>query len=338
MGGGVARILITGDAGFIGHHLAAACLEHGHSVLGIDTLTPYYDVRLKQARRARLAGAGDYRPLTFAIEDQAQLMAAFAAFKPEIVYHLAAQAGVRHSLDAPAAYIAANIGGSFAVLEACRAHPPKHLLLASTSSAYGANTHYPFCETDRAVHPVSLYAATKGSMELMAHAYAHLFAFPVTAFRFFTVYGPWGRPDMAYFSFAEAIYAGKPLTLFNRGESTRDFTYIDDLVRAMQALAQGVPVAGQSVQAGDSISPVAPYRLVNIGMGQPVAVIEMLRALEAALGRTALCVHKPLPPGDVVKTFASPDLLFALIGPQQATPLADGIAQFVRWFTDYRAG
>ena len=331
------RVLVTGDAGFIGFHVSRLLLEAGHEVLGLDSLSAYYDVTLKERRLALLRESPGFRHETLALEDQPAVLRHFAEFQPDMVIHLAAQAGVRHSIDQPGAYIASNIIGSFSILEACRAHPVRHLLLASTSSAYGANEKYPFEETDQAIHPITLYAATKGSMELMAHAYAHLFAIPTTAFRFFTVYGPWGRPDMAYYIFTRKILAGEPIELFNHGESWRDFTYIDDLAASILRLGACIPPMadkrdGLAPILGDSLSPVAPYRLVNIGAGQPEKVTTLVDELETALGLSAKRVLKPLPAGDVVRTFARADLLQALTGSKPQTPLSEGIAEFVRWY------
>jgi UDP-glucuronate 4-epimerase len=247
---------------------------------------------------------------------------------------------VRYSIENPRAYVMANVVGTFNILEACRAFPVRHLMLASTSSAYGANTKYPFEETDRAVHPITLYAATKGSTELMAHCYAHLFGFPVTAFRFFTVYGPWGRPDMAYFLFARKIIDGAPIDVFNHGNCWRDFTYIDDLVASIMALCMLPPPApdkreGMTPPAFDTLSPVAPYRLVNIGGGQPVKLTDLVDEIEKALGIPAVKVMKPLPPGDVEKTFASAELLQHLTGQKPATPISVGIPAFIAWYRSH---
>lgn len=331
------KFLVTGHAGFIGFHVARALLAEGHDVLGIDSLTDYYDPGLKRRRLALLADQKSFTHAEFALEDHSRLLATFESFRPDIVIHLAAQAGVRYSIENPRAYMSANVMGSFNILEACRAFPVRHLLMASTSSAYGANDKYPFEETDRAVHPITLYAASKGAMELMAHSYAHLFAIPVTAFRFFTVYGPWGRPDMAYFLFTRKILAGEPIELFNHGETWRDFTYIDDLVTSIRLLADIPPPqvaarAGLAPLAGDTLSPVAPYRLVNIGAGRPEKLTDLVDAIEAALGVRAERILKPLPKGDVLKTFARAELLFALTAHKPATPLATGIEAFVHWY------
>lgn len=334
------RYLVTGDAGFIGFHVARRLLGQGHEVLGLDALTDYYDVNLKLRRIAILEGEPRFRHETIWLEDHAALMTSVRDFRPDAVIHLAAQAGVRYSIDNPRAYVSANIVGTFNLLEACRPHPVRHLLLASTSSAYGANDKYPFEETDPAVHPITLYAATKGSTELMAHCYAHLFGTPTTAFRFFTVYGPWGRPDMAYFLFTQKILRGEPIEIFNHGESWRDFTFIDDLVTSILLLARAAPPPpeardGLPNMPGDTLSPVAPYRLVNIGGGQPAKLTELIGELEKALGVEAVKVFKPLPPGDVVKTFASAALLETITGQKPATPLSEGIPQFVRWYRSH---
>jgi UDP-glucuronate 4-epimerase len=336
------RYLVTGDAGFIGFHVARRLLEAGHDVLGYDNLNAYYAVSLKERRRGILLEYPRYEPVVASLEDMAQLSAAFTRFKPDVVIHLGAQAGVRHSLEAPRDYVGANIIGSFNILEAARAQGVQHLLLASTSSAYGANTHYPFVESDRAVHPVTIYAASKGAMELMAHSYAHLYAIPTTAFRFFTVYGPWGRPDMAYYLFTRAILAGEPINVFNHGECWRDFTFIDDLVTSildLAALPPPAPAARTGVlHPSDTLSPAAPYRLVNIGAGAPEKLMDFIAAIERALGQEAQKIFKPLPPGDVVKTFADATLLEHLTGRKPATRIEDGLAAFVKWYRQHSNG
>lgn len=332
------RYLVTGDAGFIGFHVAQRLLCAGHEVLGIDNLNAYYDVSLKARRRAILSEFKGYRTESFSLEEMDKLSVAFSGFAPEVVIHLAAQAGVRHSLEAPRDYIQSNIIGSFNVLEAVRASGKVgHLLLASTSSAYGANTHYPFHETDNAVHPVTIYAASKGAMELMAHSYAHLYGTPTTAFRFFTVYGPWGRPDMAYYLFTKAILKGEPITVYNNGDCWRDFTFIDDLVRSILDLAALPPPAahareGMAQHPADTLSPAAPYRLVNIGAGAPVKLTDFIAALEEALGQGANKVFKPLPPGDMVQTFADATLLEHLTGRRPQTDVKIGLKAFVDWY------
>ncbi len=273
---------MTGAAGFIGFHLARRLLEQGETVIGLDGMTDYYDVLLKERRLAILKSHRRFTFVQAMLEDAAAINDLFAAHRPDVVFHFAAQAGVRHSIEQPRSYIGANIVGSFNILEACRHHPVQHLLLASTSSAYGANLSYPFVETDQAIHPVTLYAATKASTELMAHCYSHLFNTPVTALRFFTVYGPWGRPDMAYFKFTRNILDGKPIEVYGFGECWRDFTFIDDLVTSITALSSIAPPApgaardGLACVAGDTLSPVAAYRLVNIGGGQPVRLSDFI--------------------------------------------------------------
>jgi UDP-glucuronate 4-epimerase len=334
------RYLVTGDAGFVGFHVALRLLDAGNEVLGLDGMTDYYDVDLKYRRLALLAERPRFKHVTMMLEDHGALMDTFANFLPEVVVHLAAQAGVRYSVDHPRAYLSSNIVGTFNVLEACRAYPITHLLLASTSSAYGANDKYPFEERDPAVHPVTLYAASKASTELMAHSYAHLFGTPTTAFRFFTVYGPWGRPDMAYFLFTKKILEGKPIDVFNNGESWRDFTYIDDLVDSITRLAEKAPPVsgareGLAPIPGDTLSPVAPYRLVNIGAGQPAKLTDLIDEIEGALGIQAVRVLKPLPPGDIVRTFANADLLFGITGQKPSTPLSVGVPAFVKWYRQH---
>lgn len=331
------KFLVTGTAGFIGFHLARRLLDEGHEVVGIDGITTYYDVSLKHRRLALLNDRPNFTQHEMLLEDESRLLQIFADYRPDNVVHLAAQAGVRYSIDNPRAYISANVVGTFNILEACRAHPVRHLLLASTSSAYGANDKFPSEETDKSVHPITLYAATKISTELMAHCYSHLFNIPTTAFRFFTVYGPWGRPDMAYFSFAKNILAGKPIDVFNNGESYRDFTYIDDLVESIRRLVGTVPPfpgdrAALPALPADSLSPVAAYRLVNIGGGQPVKLIDFVDQIEKSLGVRAERIMKPKPPGDVERTFASAELLESLIDYKPSTPISVGIPAFVDWY------
>lgn len=330
--------LVTGSAGFIGHALSRHLLAAGHTVTGFDGLSPYYDVALKRARHADLARDPGFEAVEARLETPGALLDVMARAKPDLVFHLAAQAGVRYSLVDPGAYVEANLVGFANLLEAVRAHPVRHLLTASTSSAYGGNASVPFRETDRAVSPLTLYAASKLANEAMAHSYAHLFRVPTTAFRFFTVYGPWGRPDMALFLFTRKILAGEPIEVFGEGAAERDFTYIDDLIDAIVALSERpppLPGEGGPVSTADTLSAVASYRLVNIGGGRPVRLDAMIGALEAALGRKAERVMKPLPPGDVIRTHASTDLLHALVGRLPETPLATGIPAFVKWYLDY---
>jgi UDP-glucuronate 4-epimerase len=333
------RVFVTGTAGFIGYHLARRLLDEGHAVTGFDGFSDYYDVGLKRARHADLARSPHFTAVEARLEAPGALLEAVARARPEIVVHLAAQAGVRHSLENPGAYVDANLVGMANLIEAVRAHPVRHLLFASTSSAYGGNTVMPFRETDPAVTPLTLYAASKLAGEAMAHAYSHLFGVPTTAFRFFTVYGPWGRPDMALFLFTRKILGGEPIEVFAGGAAERDFTYVDDLVSAIRRLMDRPPprpgAAEGPVGLEDTLSPVAPFRLVNIGGGRPVRVDAMIDELERALGRRAERVLKPLPPGDVPRTDASTALLRALVGSVPETPLSLGIPAFVAWYRDY---
>ncbi|GJD77790.1 NAD-dependent epimerase/dehydratase family protein [Methylobacterium gregans] len=334
------RVLVTGSAGFIGYHLGRRLLAEGHAVTGLDAFSDYYDVGLKRARHADLANRPGFTPVEGRLETPGLLRDLLTGMKPEIVVHLAAQAGVRYSLENPQAYADSNLTGSFNLLEAVRANPVRHLLLASTSSAYGGNTALPFRETDRAVSPLTFYAATKLAMEAMAHSYSHLFGIPTTAFRFFTVYGPWGRPDMALFLFTRKILAGEPIEVFAGGAAERDFTYIDDLVEAVRRLVDAVPPLpgeGEPVGPEDTLSPSAAYRLVNIGGGRPVRLDAMIDTLERALGRPAERILKPLPPGDVPRTQASTELLRRLVGAVPETPITTGIPAFVTWYRDYYA-
>jgi len=333
------RFLVTGTSGFIGFHLAQRLLKDGHEVQGIDGMTPYYDVELKKARQKLLAQSNRFTAHTLMLEDEARLAAVYAAAKPGIVVHLAAQAGVRYSLENPRAYVDSNIAGTFNLLQLMRGMPPQHFLYASTSSIYGANEKMPFQETDRADFPITLYAATKKAGELMAHSYAHLFDIPTTALRFFTVYGPWGRPDMALFKFTDAILHGRPIEIYGEGKMSRDFTYIDDLVEAMVRLAAVVPSrdARQQSDAPDSLSPAAPFRVVNIGRGKPVQLLDFIAALEQKLGKPAKRKLLPMQPGDVTDTFASSDLLEKLTGYRPSTPVDEGIGAFVDWYRAYTA-
>lgn len=327
------RILITGSAGFIGFHLARLLLEEGHEVTGLDGLTPYYDVRLKERRHALLGAHAGFRPVIGRLEDATTMAAAFAE-RPEIVVHLAAQAGVRYSLEAPFTYTDSNVTGTLAVLEAARAQPVKHLLIASSSSVYGMASGASR-ETDGTDAPVSLYAATKKATEVVSHSYAHLFGIPTTCLRFFTVYGPWGRPDMALFRFTEAIADGRPISIFGEGRMRRDFTYVADVVRAVRGLMDAVPVAGQPV-TGDSLSAVAPWRVVNISGGRPVELMRFVSAIEAALGREAMKDMLPMQAGDVTDTAADTSLLRTLVGGVPQTDVEDGVQAFVDWWKGWR--
>jgi UDP-glucuronate 4-epimerase len=327
------RVLVTGSAGFIGFHTCSRLLQAGATVLGIDNFSPYYDPALKEDRNAILANHERFSLARLSIDDAPALAAAWTGFAPDVVIHLAAQAGVRYSIEAPASYVSSNIAGTFNLLELARHHPVRHFLAASTSSVYGANTEMPFTETQRTQTPMSLYAATKGATELIGHSYSHLFGIPATFFRFFTVYGPWGRPDMALFKFTKAISEGQPIDVYNRGEMARDFTYVDDLADAIVRLIDAVP--GNEPVEGDSLSPVAPFRTVNIGGGKPTSLNDFIEALEAALGRTATRNLLPMQPGDVPATHASADLLRQLTGHAPTTPVREGVTRFVEWYRDY---
>lgn len=326
--------LVTGSAGFIGYHLTAQLLDAGWQVVGLDCLSPYYDVTLKQRRHAMLAEKPGFTPVVAKLEDPGLLRDLFATHKPDAVIHLAAQAGVRHSIDAPRDYLEANLIGVFELLEAARAHPPRHLLMASTSSAYGANTEMPFHERQQADHQMSFYAATKKANEAMAHSYAHLYQLPVTMFRFFTVYGPWGRPDMALFKFARAMLAGEPIEVYNHGRMSRDFTYIDDLIAGITGLIKAVP-GDTPVSEQDSLSPVAPYRVVNIGASRPTPLMEYIAALEDALGIEATKIMREMQAGDVPATWADTSLLTQLTGYEPKVDVQEGVARFATWFRDY---
>lgn len=326
------RVLVTGSAGFIGFHLTRRLLAEGHEVLGYDGMTPYYDVRLKEARLALLAGEAQFSQVTGMLEDKDAVAKAVAGFRPEVVFHLAAQAGVRHSIDHPDLFVSANVAGTLNLLEALADAPPRHLLVASSSSVYGGNTRMPFVETDRTDFPVSVYAATKAATEALTHAYASLHALPVTCLRFFTVYGPWGRPDMALFKFAEAIAVDRPIDVYGNGEMKRDFTYVGDLIEAMVRLIEVAPVMGEPVGSTDSLSPVAPWRVVNIAQGAPIDLGTFIDAIEAAMGRPVKRNLMPMQPGDVPATWASADLLRALTNYVPSTSVSEGVAQFVEWY------
>ena len=326
------RILVTGSAGFIGFHLARRLLADGHDIVGYDGMTDYYDVRLKHARHRMLATSPNFRAVTGMLENADLLQRTMRDFAPDAVVHLAAQAGVRYSLEHPETYVSSNFVGTFNLLEALRATPVRHAILASTSSIYGANAGPAFAETERTDFPLSIYAATKRGTEALAHSYAHLFTIPVTLARFFTVYGPWGRPDMAPLKFATAISRGEPIEVYGHGNQSRDFTYIDDVVEALVRLLAVPPARGQPVSAADSLSPVAPWRTVNVAGGQPVPLMEFIAAFEVALGRPALKTFLPMQPGDVAATRADTTLLRALVGYVPQTPIADGVKAFVDWF------
>ena len=330
------KALITGAAGFIGYHLSRRLLADGWQVIGFDGLTHYYDPALKQARLDRLEADPGFAFHQGMLEDEGRLTALVADLRPDAILHLAAQAGVRYSIDAPRSYVQSNLIGTHEVLEAARACPPAHLLMASTSSAYGANTRMPYAETDRATHPMSFYAATKIANEAMAHSYAHLFGLPTTMFRFFTVYGPWGRPDMALFKFTKAILNGDPIDVYNHGNMSRDFTYVDDLVEGITRLI-ATPPGTTPISAADSLSPVAPFRVVNIGNGAPEQLTDFITAIEAATGRQAIRNLLPMQPGDVPATWADSRLLTDLVGPLPRTDLHAGVSHFVEWYRSWNA-
>lgn len=325
------RFFVTGTAGFIGFHLARHLLAAGHVVTGYDGVTNYYDPALKRGRLALLAQFDGFTQVQGMLEDAALLTRSLRESQADIVIHLAAQAGVRYSIEAPQSYIQSNLVGTANLLEAVRAHPPRHMIFASTSSVYGGNTKMPFAETDRADGPVSLYAATKKSGEAMVHSYAHLFGIPATCVRFFTVYGPWGRPDMALFKFAKAMFEDQPIDVYGQGRMRRDFTYVDDLVAALAGLVAVVPEPGKPV-ANDSLSPVAPFRVVNIGGGRPTELMDFIRAIEDAIGRQAQMNMLPMQQGDVVATHADTGLLHTLLGRLPETPVASGVRHFIDWF------
>ena len=331
------KILVTGAAGFIGAALSIRLLERGDEVIGLDNLNDYYEVSLKEARLARLYGHPRFRFLRVDVSDRAAMEQVFATEQPERVMHLAAQAGVRYSLTHPHAYVDANLVGFMTILEGCRHNGVEHLVYASSSSVYGANTRMPFSVHDNVDHPVSLYAATKKANELMAHTYSHLYGLPVTGLRFFTVYGPWGRPDMSLFLFTRSILAGQPIEVFNYGHHRRDFTYIDDLVegvmRVIDAVARPNPAwSGDSPDPGTSR---APYRLYNIGNNHPVKLLRFIEVLEGCLGRVAEKKLLPLQLGDVPDTYADVKDLVDDVAYRPATPVEVGVERFVNWYRDY---
>ena len=331
------KILITGTAGFIGFHLARLLLAQGFRVHGYDGMSDYYDIRLKQRRHQILLQNPQFTATEALLEDHATLDRIADDFQPQVIVHLAAQAGVRYSLENPRAYLDSNVIGSFNVMEVARRLKVQHLLMASTSSVYGANEEMPFAETQKADTQLTIYAATKKASESMGHAYAHLWSIPTTMFRFFTVYGPWGRPDMALFKFVEAILQDHPIEVYNHGEMYRDFTYVADLVQAIRLLIDTPPPSPHTAEpiAGDSLSPVAPWRVVNIGNSDKVKLLDFVDAIEQALGRKAQRIYLPMQPGDVPATWADATLLRALTGYAPKTDVKDGIAAFVAWYREY---
>ena len=331
------RYLVTGTAGFIGYHVAERLLARGDEVTGLDNVNDYYDVRLKHARMARLEGKPGYDFVKLDVSDREGMERVFAERKPEVVIHLAAQAGVRYSLTNPHAYVQSNLAGFMNILEGCRHQKVRHLVYASSSSVYGGNTHQPFSIHDNIDHPVSLYAASKKANELMAHTYSHLYGIPTTGLRFFTVYGPWGRPDMAMFLFTKAILEGQPIDVFNHGKMRRDFTYIDDIVEGIVRTADhvAVPNPEYSSDTPDPGTSSAPYRVYNIGNDNPVELMDMIGVLEDVLGRKAEKRMLPLQAGDVPATWANVDDLTRDVGFKPATSIEEGISRFVAWYREF---
>lgn len=333
------KVFITGTAGFIGFHLAQLLLDEGFRVHGFDGMTDYYDVKLKQRRHQMLLQNPHFSMTEGMLEDDALITQVTDDFAPDVIVHLAGQAGVRYSLENPRAYLDSNLVGTFNVMEAARRLKAEHLLMASTSSVYGANEDMPFAETDKADTALTFYAATKKANEAMAHSYAHLWDLPTTMFRFFTVYGPYGRPDLALFKFVDAILDGRPIDIYNHGDMYRDFTYVTDLVRGIRLLIDTPPVRpdNREVPKGDSLSPVAPYRIVNIGNSDKVRLLDFIEAIEEELGQKAIRNYMPIQMGDVPATWANAELLKTLTGYKPQTDIKDGIREFVAWFRDYYA-
>ena len=328
------KYLVTGAAGFIGFHVAQRLCRDGHQVVGLDNLNDYYEVSLKEARLALLLPLPGFRFERMDLADRATMAALFARERFDRVIHLGAQAGVRYSLDNPFAYADSNLNGTLTVLEECRHHGVQHLIYASSSSVYGLNEQMPFKTTDGVDHPVSLYAASKKANELMAHSYSHLYGLPTTGLRFFTVYGPWGRPDMALFKFVRAILSGEPIDIYNQGQLSRDFTHIDDIVEGIVRIADRPPVGDPNWQGQTDTSP-APYRLFNIGNGSPVRLLDFVEAIETALGKPAIRNLLPMQPGDVLATWADTEALFEATGYKPKMALQEGVESFVAWYKAY---
>ena len=331
------NILITGSAGFIGYHLSKRLINEQYKIIGVDNLNNYYDVGLKKARLNNLLKYDNFKFYQYNIEDNNNIQELFDKYQFDTVIHLAAQAGVRYSLKNPWSYINSNIVGLLSILESCRSHPVKHLIFASSSSVYGANRKIPFSEHDNVDHPVSLYAATKKSGELMAHTYSHLFNIPVTNLRFFTVYGPWGRPDMAYYKFTESIYEGKEIEVYNNGNMRRDFTYIDDVVEAIIKLIYKIPVPNKNWndKNPDPSSSFAPYKVYNIGNNKPVNLLDFIAVLERIIGKKAKKKFLPMQPGDVIETYADITELEKVVGYRPKTSIVEGLRKFVEWYDWY---
>lgn len=329
--------VVTGSAGFIGHFVSKQLLNQGWIVVGVDSLTDYYDVELKLAREKILSASPAYIVVRGDIAKEGLLKSIFLEYRPALVVHLAAQAGVRYSIENPRSYFRANLAGTFELLEAARDQAPAHILMASTSSVYGANDVLPFVETARTDHPLSTYAATKKASEDLAHSYSHIYKLPITAFRFFTVYGPWGRPDMALFKFVKATLNDEHIDLYNNGRMRRDFTYVEDLAAAVVSLSEVRPdqSAQGCVSEWDSKSKVAPYRVVNVGSGAPVELDDFVSAIELAIGKKAHRRLMPMQLGDVKETFADNRLLKSLVGEVPHTDVKDGVAKFVKWYREY---
>lgn len=332
------KVLVTGTGGFIGFHLAKLLLDQGFMVHGIDAMTDYYDVNLKKRRHQMLLQSPGFSATECYLEENDTIKEVVTSFAPDVIVHLAGQAGVRYSLENPRSYLDSNLVGTFNIMEVARELSVDHLLMASTSSVYGANEEMPYSETDKADTPLTFYAATKKATEAMAHSYAHLWNLPTTMFRFFTVYGPWGRPDMALFKFVDGILEDRPIDIYNNGDMYRDFTYVEDLVRGIRLLIDAVPVRPESaadIPEGDSLSPVAPFRIVNIGNSDKVRLLDFVDAIEAELGKPAIRNYMPMQKGDVPATWANAELLKTLTGYAPQTDFKDGIKQFVDWYLAY---
>jgi len=331
------KILVTGVAGFVGYHTAQRLLAQGHEIIGVDNLNPYYDVALKKARLANLASQPKFSFDVMELSDRNAVDDLFHKHEFSRVIHLAAQAGVRYSIENPHAYIESNVVAFLNILEGCRHTKVPHLVYASSSSVYGLNTQMPFRVDDRTDHPISLYAATKKSNELMAHTYSHLYQIPATGLRFFTVYGPWGRPDMAPFLFTDAISKGKPINVFNQGKMQRDFTYVDDIVEGVVRVAEQIPKPNTDWQGSqaDPAGTSAPHRIYNIGNNNPVELMRFIAAIETALGKKAVCNYLPMQPGDVLATSADVSALTSAVGFEPKTSIEDGMLHFCQWYRSY---